>query len=103
MTSKDVWGPIEWKKGHKMAINFPNNPKNSDVTRTMQKIWKWIEELKCRECRNHALYYVLNNTPDLRDSESFQRWMFKFHNNVNKRLRKREISYREYKYIYDLN
>lgn len=90
-----AWGPNTWATLHLMAHSFPDKP---SLTRknSMQIFLKNLcVNLPCPGCSFHCSSYVSKHPPDVSSRESIKRWMFDFHNTVNKRLGKRELSYKE--------
>ena len=87
-----VWGPGLWFFLHTISFNYPNNP-----TPTQKKHYKnFILQLKyilpCRYCREN-LKRNLKSLPlrnkDLKNRESFSRWVYNLHELVNKMLGKK--------------
>ena len=97
---KRKWGPPGWNWAHKLAINYPENPSFEDVERATRKLWTFLIGLPCVECRDHSVDYYKRNPPDLSSSQGFQRWMWAFHNAVNARLGKRQLTYEQYRRAY---
>jgi Erv1 / Alr family len=85
---KNIWGPIGWKWAHSLAQNYPENPSLDESYFTYLRLWYFIINLPCVECRRHAANYIFNNPPELINRNTFKIWMWRFHNNVNKRLGK---------------
>lgn len=98
--NKNVWGPKIWNHIHQLAINYPHNPTPLDARNVLKKIWHSLSNLPCEECRLHATSYYLKNSPLTQNTYSLQNWVWTFHNNVNKRLGKRIVSYEEYQQMY---
>lgn len=64
---------------------------------------EWIEHvikdrLPCEECREHMTKYLKENSPG--DAENMFTWSWKFHNAVNSRLGKGEMSIEEAQGLY---
>jgi FAD-linked sulfhydryl oxidase len=99
--TKDIWGPAYWYKLHMIAINYPYNPTRDKAASTAQDVFYFVKNLPCEECRQHASEYIHLNPIHLGSSYTFQSWVFEFHNSVNRRLGKREITYGEYTREYE--
>jgi FAD-linked sulfhydryl oxidase len=99
---KKYWGPPAWHWGHLRAIFYPDKPSVEDRRLASNDVSEFISRLPCEECRNHATVYVGEHPLDLANSDAFQMWWFTFHNAVNVRLKKPEISYTTYYELYSL-
>ena len=93
---KDVWGPRGWAWLHRLAIAYPDAPTAGEASGTFARIWAFVSNLPCAECRVHATAHVAARPPPLGGSEELQQWAWEFHNAVNRRLKKRVVSYAEY-------
>lgn len=94
------WGPRGWRWLHVTAINYARYPSMAEGRIAFRRIWNFIENLPCADCRAHGLAYVIQHPPDLTDSDALQRWMWAFHNSVNTRLKKAVVSFEEYRGVY---
>ena len=65
-----------------------------------QRVYEFIGRLPCEDCRKHAAAYLNNSPPDLTDTHTFQVWVWKFHNDVNARLRKPLFPFSAYQQMY---
>lgn len=99
---KSIWGPRGWRWLHTLAINHPLHPSEKLKYDTHIRIWNFISNLPCDYCRRHALSYMLGNPPRLDCTHVFQQWVWRFHNAVNERLKKPQISFRDYQRAYNL-
>lgn len=93
---KNTWGPIGWHWLHMIAIAYPVSPTNIEKELTNRRLWRFINNLPCSQCRSHATQYVLHNLPNLNSSKDFQIWVWNFHNEVNLRIRKPLVSFQQY-------
>jgi Erv1/Alr family protein len=94
------WGPPWWEYLHKAAIAYPRAPTVADARAVFERFWKFFSRLPCVKCRAHSSEYLASNPLHLANSESLQRWVWAYHNAVNLRLGKRQISYAEYRELY---
>jgi hypothetical protein len=101
MDSKKVWGPVMWRILHNMAIQYPDSPTYANACNMYQRIWDFVDKIPCSDCRKNATKYIVDNPPNLYDSEKLQRWVWQFHNDVNKRVGNRQVTYDEYKTLYN--
>ena len=99
--SKDDWGPIGWNWIHLMSIEYKINPIIEDAKLTYKRIWNFIKNIPCVECRTHATRYMILNPPNLHSNISLQIWSFNFHNSVNKRIKKQIMSFKDYQKKYE--
>lgn len=105
----DVWGPQLWFSLHNGAANYPKN--DYDINTQMRQLMKgWIKGLPlmipCAECANHAFEYItrterigeLDNA--VKNRENLFKYFVDFHNHVNRKKNKREVSIEEAKRMY---
>lgn len=83
-----------------MAINYPATPSTVDARTAVKRIWNFVSNLPCDECKFHAIRFVMQSPPALESTYSMQTWAWKFHNSVNARLGKPVISYTKYQHLY---
>lgn len=90
------FGPHYWYMLHTMALNYPNDP--TDFIKRKMKCF--VEALPyllpCKDCSEHAKEFLSNHTNDLHfalsSKESLFKFLWFFHNHVNERLGKPQIS-----------
>jgi hypothetical protein len=97
---KPTWGPLGWNWLHTTAIEFPAQPSAGDRREVLRRIWDFVSRLPCAECQGHARRYLQRNPPAADDTYSLQAWAWRFHNAVNARLGKRQVSYAAYQHAY---
>lgn len=94
-----VWGPAFWFTLHNSASKYPINA--SPVTKERMKgfILGLTVILPCEACKVHATNHIESNKNNLDDICSGRDKLFKFfvdfHNMVNKRYNKKEMSYED--------
>ena len=86
-----VWGPPMWHFLHTMSFNYPVNPREKDKKHYKDFILSMQYILPCKYCRinlkNNFKVHPLK--PDnLKDRESFSRYIYELHEIVNKFLGK---------------
>ena len=95
-SSTSEFGPHYWYMLHTMALNYPN-----DTTDFIKEKMKCFVEalpylLPCKDCSEHAKEFLFNHRNDLQSALSSKESLFKFlwffHNHVNDRLGKPQIS-----------
>ena len=87
-----VWGPSLWHTLHTMSFNYPVNPTAKNKREYKQFIYGLRCTLPCGKCRKN-LKKNLRDLPlrmkDLKNRDTFSRWMYKLHELVNKMLHKK--------------
>ena len=96
----EEWGRRGWRWLHITAINYSQFPNLDESRIVYRRLWNFIRKLPCKNCCSHGMDYLIKNPPDLASSESLQRWMWTFHNDVNVRLKKKAFTYEEYRGAY---
>jgi hypothetical protein len=99
--SKDEWGPIAWNWLHLTSISYSNKPTIDDAKLMFKRIWNFAKNIPCMECRMHAIRYIVLKPPSLQSNINLQLWAFNFHNDVNVRINKPLMAFKNYqnKYI----
>jgi len=92
-----VWGPNLWHYLHTISFNYPINPSPLDKKMYRQFILNLQYTLPCKYCRIN-LKKNLKTLPltqaDLKDRDSFSRYVYELHEIVNKMLNKKSgLSY----------
>ena len=86
-----IWGPPLWHFLHTMSFNYPVKPTIEDKNKYKEFILSMGKILPCKYCRDNFKNNLKNtplNNKSLKNRENFSRWMFDFHNEVNKNLNK---------------
>ena len=86
-----IWGPSYWHTLHTISFNYPVKPTCHDKTNYKNMILNLKNVLPCKYCRINFVNN-LKNLPirecDLKDRESFSRYVYDLHELVNKMLGK---------------
>lgn len=87
-----VWGPSMWHYLHTMSFNYPVKPTKKDKKHYRDFILNLQNVLPCRHCRMN----LKNNFKahpirwcDMKDRNSFSRYVYKLHEVINKMLNKK--------------
>ena len=100
----DVWGPAFWFILHNGAINFPIKSSTTWSERMKHFILGIPVMVPCEKCADHATAYLEANRDNIDKAVSGRMSLFAFyvdfHNFVNKRLDKKEMSLTEAYKIY---
>jgi hypothetical protein len=96
-----LFGPHYWYMLHNMSLNYPNNA--SDIAK--KKMRAFVEALPfllpCRDCSEHAKFFMAKamrtNAVDhaLESKKNLFTFLWRFHNSVNRRLNKPEVSFND--------
>lgn len=97
---KEAWSPKAWYWLHTDAIAYPQTPTPGMVRKTRARIRRFIAELPCRVCRVHGTEYLKKYPPLLGSNREYQIWVWRFHNEVNARLKKPLLTFSEYTRLY---
>jgi mitochondrial FAD-linked sulfhydryl oxidase len=88
----EVLGRATWTFLHTMAANFPERPSKrdqNDMTSFMRTLGKFYPCWSCAE--DFRAWMDRGNEPRVGTRRQFERWMCAAHNEVNKKLGKREF------------
>ena len=100
-----IWGPSLWHSLHVMSFNYPVIPTSKDKKNYKKLIMLLRHTLPCGICRKN-LEMNLKECPltqkDLQSRHYFSKWMYNFHEHVNKMLHKKSgLSYQDVKDRYE--
>ena len=100
-----VWGPAQWHFLHTMSFNYPVNPTPQDKKNYRDYIINLQYVLPCKYCRIN-LTNNLKKKPiqmcDMKNRETFSRYVYELHETVNKMLNKKSnLSYCEVRERYE--
>lgn len=92
-----VWGPGLWHYLHTMSFNYPVNPSHEDKVHYRDFVKSLQYVLPCKYCRIN-LKTNFKSLPlkmeDMKDRESFSRYIYELHELVNRMLKKKSnLSY----------
>ena len=92
-----VWGPSMWHFLHTMSFNYPVNPTEADKEHYREFVINLQYVLPCKYCRQNLtnnLKVLPLNKCDMKNRETFSRYVYKLHELVNKLLKKKSgLSY----------
>tara|TARA_Y100000389_G_C17456324_1_gene518427 strand:- start:1546 stop:2175 length:630 start_codon:yes stop_codon:yes gene_type:complete len=92
-----VWGPSMWHYLHTMSFNYPVKPTTSDKKHYKNFILSMKNVLPCRHCRENLTRNFKAHPIrmcDMKNRETFSRYVYKLHEVVNKMLGKKSgLSY----------
>jgi hypothetical protein len=101
-----VWGPSMWHTLHAISFNYPVKPTKEDKV-TYLNFFKSIGGiLPCRYCRENFkknLKAVPLTLATMKNRETFSRWLYKLHEEINKMLgKKSNLTYNDVRDRYEL-
>ena len=100
-----VWGPSLWHFLHMMSFNYPINPSKIDKINYKNFIKSLQFILPCRLCRENLVknFKTLPITnKDMKNRESFSRYVYNLHELINKMLSKKSgLSYEDVRDRYE--
>lgn len=92
-----VWGPSQWHFLHTMSFNYPVEPTAADKKNYKDYILSLRSILPCKYCRLNLTNNLKANpitSADMKNRDSFSRYVYKLHETVNKMLKKKSgLSY----------
>jgi hypothetical protein len=100
-----IWGPPLWHVLHTMSFNYPVRPTAADKKRYADFVRSLAFTLPCGKCRQN-LTRNLRSVPltgsSLASRAAFSRWMYRFHEHVNRGLGKKSgLSYEQVRDRYE--
>jgi Erv1 / Alr family len=105
--SPDVWGPAFWFSLHNGAVRYPIKASPVYAERMKGFILGIPVMIPCDSCRDHATAYIEKNYSRLNEIVSGMHNLFNFfvdfHNYVNRRYNKFEMSYEDAYKLYTKN
>ena len=100
-----VWGPSLWHFLHTMSFNYPVHPTSEQKEHYRDFILSLRHVLPCRHCRDNLqknFKYLPLKACDLKNRESFSRYVYNLHEAVNKLLGKKSgLTYKEVRDRYE--
>lgn len=87
-----VWGPSLWHFLHTMSFNYPVKPTRKHKKEYKNFIMSLGKILPCRHCRENYpnnLKSIPLAKSALKNRHNFSKWMYNFHEEVNKMLKKK--------------
>jgi hypothetical protein len=103
--NKNKWGKHIWYSFHIIALNYPQNSTNIDKMNYKNFYLNFGNVLPCDKCKINYQKHIKNIPIDnyLNNNIDLFKWTIEVHNNVNKDLGKKELSYNEAFRIYHNN
>lgn len=103
--SPEVWGPHFWFTLHNGSLNYPSLANPLCIERMKNFIIGIPVMIPCETCKEHATAYIETNKDYLdyicASRDKLFKFFVDFHNYVNIRLKKPEMSYDDAYRLYD--
>jgi len=100
-----VWGPSLWHYLHTMSFNYPNNPTKKEKKNYKKFVISLKDVLPCGKCRENlrSNFKTLPLTmKDMKNRETFSKYMYELHELINTMLNKKSgLSYEEVRERYE--
>jgi hypothetical protein len=100
-----IWGPSTWLLLHTMSFNYPNKPSADQKKHYRNFIYNLQNVLPCKHCRENLktnLKTMPLTSKDLKNRETFSRYVYNLHELINKMLKKKSgLSYEEVRERYE--
>ena len=97
----DLWGPHLWRFLHYLSLSYPSNPTDEEKEIMLNFLESLQEILPCEKCRYNFNKHLDNLDMNvLNSNESFIKWLFNIHNEVNKSNNKPVLEYSEFINMY---
>jgi len=90
-----LWGPSAWTFLHAISFSYPDDPSSEHKEAALNLFSSLQLLLPCGECCSHycSTFQRKDLEEHLESKDLFSKWLVKFHNDVNKRLKKVEYPY----------
>lgn len=87
-----VWGPALWHFLHTMSFNYPVNPTNKHRKKYKEFIISLQSILPCLYCRENLKKNLIDlnfSDKDMKNRETFSKFIYNLHEHINKMLGKK--------------
>ena len=100
-----IWGPWAWCFLHTISFNYPIHPTPKQKKQYRNFIFSLQNVLPCGHCRKNVTKNLKRHPltmSDMKNRETFSRWLYSFHEVVNKMLHKKSgLTYAEVRDRYE--
>ena len=104
-----IWGPSTWIFLHLLSMAYPDKPNPEDIKAHLTFLFALAKVLPCDICKDEFSKQLNSNIMQevLSSKETYMKFLFNVHNDVNKRNNKPVLTYNQfidvYKSIMDSN
>ena len=95
------WGSQAWTFLHHSSFAYPDKPTEEQQKQASNFFESLSVMLPCPKCASHWTELLKEHPPDVTSRKTLTRWLWARHNDVNKRLGKKVVSFEHAKYLYD--
>lgn len=99
------WGPKMWYTLHVISLQYPDNPSNEEKKAAFNLIYSLEHLLPCTICKDHLRGHLSKNPltfDQLSNKNTFSKYVYDLHENVNKQLGKSsKIKFEDIKKLYN--
>eukprot|EP01095_Lingulamoeba_sp_RSL-Kostka_P007630 TRINITY_DN244_c0_g1_i1.p1 TRINITY_DN244_c0_g1~~TRINITY_DN244_c0_g1_i1.p1 ORF type:complete len:172 (-),score=54.74 TRINITY_DN244_c0_g1_i1:87-602(-) len=88
----NLLGRSTWTFLHSVAAFYPNNPSDEEKQNVNELIVSVSKNFPCTFCANDFKKYIKKHPPSVTNRDEFSIWMCEAHNDVNRKLGKKEFS-----------
>ncbi len=97
----EIWGTHFWHMIHFIALNYKDNPSNTEQT-DYGNYFKYLGYvLPCEKCAEEYNNYIDKHPPQLESRNSLFEWTVSLHNHVNMYLNKQHMECEDAKLYYE--
>lgn len=86
--SLSCWGPAWWKVLHDATFVYPATPTEAHQHNMLTFLEYISRVLPCNKCKRHMINYIEHNPPHVHSARGLQKWVWTYHNQVNRKLGK---------------
>jgi hypothetical protein len=95
--SPAIFGNVAWRWLHLIAMTHSQTPTEEEKINILRFMDYQMRVLPCPACSYHATVYFRDHPLDTTSNATVVAWVNDFHNNVNRRLGRREFTLEESK------
>ena len=94
----EIWGPLFWSTMHIVSLGYPDTPTYAEKRSAKEFYNSFVYLLPCAVCRTHfqEILQIMPVETWLDNRASLTEWVWMFHNEVNRRLKKTEVTMSEF-------
>lgn len=97
---KSEWGPKLWAFLHALSFAFPKEPTQEEKIAFNSLLEALKILIPCPQCRTHYCSYLGESPAPITCGDDLRSWLVDFHNDVNRRTGKPEVSYSDAEKMY---
>ena len=99
--NSSIWGPHSWYFLHIVSFHYPINPSKQDKI-NYKKFYDSIQNiLPCKKCNLHYSQLLKKFPIQLNSRLDLIKWLINIHNEVNKSINKKILSFNDIENIYN--